>query len=255
MSRSKRASERRAGRASAAGTVLLMVLGTVLAGGLVGCAHRPRAAVAATISAADVARLRRPPQAGMAALYRLRVPSSGGLRLTVTTAGDEVRVAIAEPFGSTLSLSAWRDGAVTAFDLQRGCRLAASDAAAALGVPALPIARVARLLAGRLPAVPADDVEAIGDGEVVVRGGDGDCRVTLAAEPWRVTAVAAGDGSERSPRWRLELSDHSGSVPGAVGVTTADGRWAELQLARLEWGTAALPELPAGLPPCAEVER
>ena len=53
-------------------------------------------------------------------------------------------------------------------------------------------------------------------------------------------ALKAGDRG-----WRIELEDHTSSVPGRIRVTNPDGRWVKLELARLEWpDDAPLPEVP-----------
>jgi hypothetical protein len=60
---------------------------------------------------------------------------------------------------------------------------------------------------------------------------------------------------DRGGGWRVELRDHSSSVPGWLRVRGANGRWAELELVRLEWHQdAGLPPVPE-LPPCAEGRR
>jgi hypothetical protein len=193
--------------------------------------------------------LKRPLVADPAILYRLRVPASGGLRLALVKVGDEGRVTISEPFGSAVSVTAWRAGrAAEVFDLREGCRFRSSDLAGVIGVSSLPIPQAVRLLTGRLPATEDDRVSIGEDGRLEVSGRGFSAAVSVVPDPWRVTAVEgiAADGGE----WRVELRDHAQSVPGFLRVESPDGRWAELELIRLQWNTlAALPALP-DLPKC-----
>jgi len=200
--------------------------------------------------------LRRPLSGNLAALYRLRVPSSGGLRLSVLTVSDLGRITISEPFGSAMSLTSWSaDAPPEVFDLRERCRFTTNDLSGVLGVGNLPLPQAVRLLGGRLPAVNGDRVQIEEDGRLRVVGPSWTGLVTVAPDPWRVTAVE-DVSADRQGGWQLRLKDHSSSVPGWLRVKGTDGRWAELELVRLEWNTAAeLPPAPA-LPVCGtEVER
>jgi len=201
---------------------------------------------------AAIARLQRPLPGELSALYRLRVPASGGLRLAILATAEGGRISVNEPFGSALSLAAWgRDGASRLYDLRQGCRAATADLESVLQVGHLPLPQAVRLLAGRLPSGPGDAVEIAGPWQLRVGGAGWACRVTLSAEPWRVTRVeeqASGTGGG----WWAALEDHSGSVPGKIHLEHPKGRWAELELVRLQWDTVGeLPRLPE-LPPCSE---
>lgn len=196
--------------------------------------------------------LTRPVPGNLAALYRLRVPSSGGLRLSVLTLGQEGRATISEPFGAAVSLTAWSEGGrQVVFDLRKQCRFVASSVSGVLEVGALPLPRAVLLLAGRLPALQGDRVEIVGDGGLRVVGDGWQGLVFVAEDPWRVTSVEDRTTGE-DKGWRIQLRDHTSSLPGWMKVTGADGRWAELELIRLQWGTIdTLPPMPE-LPWCPE---
>ncbi len=197
--------------------------------------------------------LGRPLPGDLAALYRLRVPASGGLRLSVLATPEAGRLSVSEPFGSAVSLAAWGGGAAPRlYDLKRGCRLEVRDVSAVLGVAGLPLPEAARLLGGRLPAMDGDAVSVLGPGQVMVQGSGWGAVVQLRSDPWRVVAVS--DAAEPS-RWRLELARHTLSVPGFVRADSANGDWAELELVRLEWNPIS--QLPAepDLPSCPPAER
>lgn len=186
----------------------------------------------------------------LAALYHLRVPSSGALRLAVLAVGGDGRMTISEPFGGALSVTAWAAGRPTrVYDLRDGCWRGAEDAVAGLGVTAMPLPQAVRLLGGRLPAVVGDHLVERADGRLEITGDQWRALVTVAPEPWRVTAVA-----ELTPTgeagWHVLLRGHSGSVPGTVRIEGAHRGWAELELVRLEWYDGnVLPDEPR-LPPC-----
>lgn len=198
-----------------------------------------------------IQKLSRPLSGDLAALYRLRVRSSGGLRLAVLTSGEDGRLTVSEPFGSAVSLTAWSgSSSTTFFDLRHGCRLESADLGRVLGIAAMPFPQAIRLLAGRLPTVEGDRLSISDDGRIVVEGVGWGALVTVMADPWRVLAVeemgVEGDG------WSLVLDDHHLAMPGFVRVKNADGRWAELELARMEWKESAeLPPLP-DLPLCGQ---
>lgn len=193
--------------------------------------------------------LTRPLPGDPAALYRMRVSSSGGLRIAMLTSGDAGRMTVSEPFGSAVSLTAWTGSGPPAFyDLREGCWLEASDLERVLGVAAMPLPQAVRLLGGRLPATADDRLSGRDDGRIGIEGSGWSALVTLGAAPWRVLEVE--EGGSRKGRWRIVLGDHSLSVPGSLRVEDADGRWAELELVRLEWNDGVdLPALP-DLPPC-----
>jgi len=184
---------------------------------------------------------------GMAALYRLRVPRSTGLRLTVNVLGEEGRMGVSESFTGLLSLTAWSsDGPPEVWDLRQECRVGRADLTGVLGVSAMPLAQAVRLLAGRLPAGQSDSVAVSTDGRLRIAGEGWECTVEVAPDPWRVVRVedARGPGE-----WRVDLSDHVGSTPRAVRVERREGPWARLELVRMEWNRsqqlAPLPNLPA----------
>jgi len=174
--------------------------------------------------------LSRPLTADLGALYRLRVGRTGGLRLAVLTAGDAGRLTVSDPFGSAVSLAAWSPTeSAMLYDLRAGCRLEVKDVSAVLGLGRLPLPQAARLLAGRLPALPDDTVTPVpGANQVMVSGVGWSCRVGLAEDPWRVVSVAGGS-------WAIELDRHTGALPGRLELHHVDGRSAELVLVRIEW--------------------
>lgn len=196
-----------------------------------------------------IEKLNRPLSGDPAALYRLRVSSSSGLRMAVLTSGDHGRLTISEPFGSAVSLTSWTASqAPTFFDLRKGCRLESADLERALGVAAMPLPQAVRLLVGRLPATSEDRVTPREDGQILVEGPDWAALVIVAADPYRVVSVQ--EKVKRGRGWSFELKDHSLSVPGFVRVRNPDGRWAELDLVRLEWSEQGeLPPRP-DLPLC-----
>jgi hypothetical protein len=198
---------------------------------------------------AAIERLSRPLSGDPAALYRMRVPSSGGLRVAVLTSGEAGRLTVSEPFGSAVSLTAWTGSQPpTFFDLREGCRLETSDLERVLGVAAMPLPEAVRLLVGRLPAGPDDWITPREDGRILIEGRRWAALASVAAEPFRVVSVE--EVGSRDKGWNIELGDHSLSVPGLVRVENPDGRWAELDLVRLEWSERGeLPPLPE-LPPC-----
>jgi len=236
---------RAAGRAAAA------LVAASLAG--LGCRSAPPAAPSLAPSQLEEARaaLVRPLPGDMAALYTLRVPKAGSLRLSVLSLGGAVRMSASEPFGSTLAIAASTpDGRRWLLDLREGCRLDGVEASSGLGLPGLPLDRAARLLAGRLPTAAGDAVEPGGNGDLVVSGDGWRARVGVAPDPWRVVTVADARPAAGGPSWRVSVSDHTLSLPREIRVDRADGDWAELELVGLEWNTVdALPALP-DLPPC-----
>lgn len=200
---------------------------------------------------AAIERLDRPLAGDMAALYDLRVARSGGMRLSVVTAGRSGRLTISEPFGSAVSLTAWEaDSATVFFDMEQGCRREVRDLEDILGVGALPLEPAARLLGGRLPTTGGGVVRPDGDGAVEIVEDEFVATVVLDSDPWRVVEVWV-NRDDRGNGWHLELGSHTSSVPGTIRIENPDGRWAELELKRLEWPAAAtLPDLPSNFPPC-----
>ena len=200
-----------------------------------------------------VAQLARPLPDGLAALYRLRVPRSSGLRLSVNVRGEEGRMSVTEPFSGLLSLTAWSaEGSPRVWDMRKECRVGRADLADVFGLSAMPLAEAVRLLGGRLPASPSDSVSATPDGLLAVAGEGWSCAVQVAPAPWRVVGVEdTGDGGA----WRVELADHGGSIPHTVRVERRNGPWARLELIRLEWHAdqqlAPLPDLP----PCGSARK
>ena len=230
----------------------LAVAGCMVAGA--GCrttADWPVVDAASLAEAREI--LDRPLSGDLAALYHLRVPSTGALRLAVINRGGDGRMTISEPFGGAVSVTSWTAGQPSRhFDLRRGCWQAAGDAIAGLGVTAMPLPQAVRLLGGRLPAVRSDRIVESADRRLDVIGSDWRALVTVAPDPWRVTSVdEVTPGGE--PGWRVRLNDHTGSVPGTIRIESPDRAWAELELLRLEWdGGNGLPEEP-DLPPCGAV--
>jgi hypothetical protein len=223
----------------------------VVAMGGVGCTAGRGPAWSPDMFATAVEQLRRPLPGDLAALYHLRVPTSGGLRLAIVTLKGAGRATVSEPFGSAVSITAWEsDGKTVVYDLREGCRFAAADTAAVLlGVDVLPLPQAVLLLGGRLPTQPGDTVVDRGGGRLAVIGKGWSCVVRLAAEPWRVLRVEGGAAGTDSA-WVIDLDDHTSSLPGSLRVKVGDGRWAELRLKRLAWSTTdSLPGLP-DLPPC-----
>lgn len=198
--------------------------------------------------------LSRPLTADPAALYRLRIPASGGLRLAVMMSGEDGRLTVSEPFGSAVSLLAWEDlQPPTFYDLKEGCRVEAANLEQALGVAAMPLPQAVRLMVGRLPAIAGDEVSENPDGRLLVSGRGWTALVSVAPDPWRVVAVE--DGNPDVAGWKISLDDHNGSLPGQIRVKKTGGRWAELDLVRLEWSPSAqLPALP-DLPLCVFKDR
>lgn len=218
--------------------------------GSLGCGTMTQPVDRAALESAQ-SELMRPVSGDPAALYRLRLSSSGGLRLALLTSGREGRLTVSEPFGSAVSITSWNGSAPPDFfDLRAGCRLEAAGLSQALGIGALPLPQAVKLLSGRLPVEEGDAVSVGEDGRLLVTGRGWSAYVELIADPWRVASLE--DAGSKIPTWRLVLSDHSSSVPGIARIEKADGRWAELELVRLEWNDgASMPLLPA-LPLCVE---
>jgi hypothetical protein len=229
-------------------TVLRVIVPFVMMLGLAGCQTAVPETTLVNPEAAIEA-LNRPLGGDPAALYRLRTSRSSGLRVSLLTKGDEGRLTVSEPLGGAVSLTSWSGSQPpTFFDLREGCRLETSDLERALGVAAMPLPQAVRLLGGRLPAASDDWVTPHEDGRILVEGRRWTALVRVAVDPYRVVSVEEVGAREKG--WRFELGDHSLSVPGFIRVENPGGRWAELELVRLEWNVAGdLPPRP-DLPPC-----
>ena len=195
--------------------------------------------------------LQRPLSGDPVALYRLRAKKTGGLRMSMLTSGEEGRLTISRPFGGAVSITAWRGTEPPSLlDLREGCRLQTSDLEQALGVAAMPLPQAVRLLSGRLPALPDDWISLHEDGQILIEGLGWAALVRVAANPIRVVSVEEVGGPGQG--WRVELGEHTLSIPGYVRVENPNGRWVELRLVRLEWNEVEeLPSLP-DLPPCTD---
>lgn len=190
----------------------------------------------------EVASLRRPLPGPFVALYRLRVPSTGGLRLSVISDGGRGRMTVSESLGGAVVVAGWDQDGSEIFDLREGCRLEGAQAVAALGLGNLPLSRAVLLLAGRMPALEGDQVTPVGQNDVMeITGAEWWSVAELAREPSRVMALRGED-------WEVDLDDHTSSVPGKIRIDTPSGDWAELELVRLQWefsgDLAPLPDLP-----------
>ena len=213
----------------------------------VGCrsAHSPSISVEDRPDA--VRTLNQPLPGDPAALYRLRIPSTSGLRLSIVTSGEEGRMTIAESFGSALSLTAWSGlKRPTFFDLREGCKIESADLSRVLGVAAMPMPQAIRLLGGSLPALESDRIAWRDDGRLEIAGNEWAATVVLSPDPWRVQSVA--ESTPTGKGWRLELSNHDGSVPQLIGIKKPGQRWVELELVRMEWregrSLSSLPDIP-----------
>ena len=168
--------------------------------------------------------------------------------MSMLTSGEEGRLTISRPFGGAVSVTAWTGTEPPSFfDLREGCRLQTSDLERALGVAAMPLPQAVRLLSGRLPALPDDWISLHEDGQILIEGLRWAALVRVAANPIRVVFVEEVGGPDEG--WRIELAEHTLSIPGYVRVENPNGRWAELRLVRLEWNEGhelpPLPDLPA----------
>ena len=189
-----------------------------------------------------------------AALYKLRVPTAGGLRMALLTSGPDGRLTISESMGSALSVTAWSgSGGGYFYDMREGCRLESADLSRVLGIGAMPLPQVVLLLGGRLPATTADSIVPVSELKLLIEGDQWAAEVALASEPWRVMTVR--EVAKGSRGWSIVLGNHTGSVPGTLRLETSQRRWAELELIRLEWhDDDRLPPLPV-VPWCVVDER
>ncbi len=226
-----------------AGIVLVMVTAAILA--CAACQTAGTAQPEPVSFEVEAALLQRPLPGPFVALYRLRVPSTGGLRLSVIADRGQGRMTVSENLGGAVVVAGWDDqGGSVVFDLRKGCRLEGEHAVEALGLGSLPLSRVILLLGGRIPALEGDQVTALGSKNLFEIAGAGWWSVAeLAREPSRVVALRGED-------WEVELHKHTSSVPGDLRIDTPSGDWAELELVRLQWEfSGELPPLPE-LPVC-----
>jgi hypothetical protein len=191
-----------------------------------------------------VEHLSRPLPGPMAALYRMRVPATGGLRLSVVARDGAGRITVSEPFGAAVVVAGWSArGQTRVFDLREGCRLSYRQAGEAVGLGALPLERAVRLLGGRLPLLPGDEIALGDDATVRAAGGDWSGELTLDRDPWRVVEV-------RSAGFTVELTDHTSSLPGRLRILGRDEEPVTMVLSSLKWeAPPQLSPLP-DLPPC-----
>lgn len=187
--------------------------------------------------------LRRPLPGPFVALYRLRVPSTGGLRLSVIADGGGGRMTISENLGGAVVVAGWDElGRSEIFDLREGCRLEGDRAVGALGLGNLPLDRAILLMGGRLPALEGDLVRQLGGDQVLeIVSEDWWSAAEMAFEPSRISSLRGED-------WSVSLDDHTSSVPGKIRIEMPAGEWAELELVRLQWEFSGdlkpLPDLP-----------
>ncbi len=221
------------------------VVVVVVALGLCGaCATLDRPALDLPSFDTVVKALRRPLPGPFVALYRLRVPSTGGLRLSVIAESDRGRMTVSENLGGALVVAGWDNRGSEVFDLRKGCRLEGESALGALGIGSLPLDRVILLLGGRAPAIEGDRVRSwTMDGWMEINGEEWRAVAQFKADPVRIVSLRGED-------WAVELGDHTSSVPGTLRVESGSGDWAELELIRLQWEYSGdLPPLP-DLPVC-----
>ena len=224
----------------------VLVIASLL-GVIFGCAtvetRKPSAPAATSAEIAEaVAVLRRPLPGPLVALYRLRVPSTGGLRLSVIADGNRGRMTVSENLGGALAILAWDGEGSRIFDLKEGCRPSDRDRPTIPGMEGLPMDRAVLLMGGRLPVIPGDVVRPDdGNSTVEIDGSGWSASVRLAFDPVRILSV-------RGAGWSMELGDHTSSLPGMLRFETSSDQWAELELVRLQWKFegkwAPLPDLP-----------
>ena len=211
----------------------------------VGCATTTAPPMPAVDTRAGIVALEGPAPADLAALYRIQVPGRGRLRMAVLTSGDAGRLTVTEPFGSAVSITAWDGDRVRLYDFERDCAAWIAGDELLPAVRALSPERAVRLLAGRLPAAPADVVAIDTGGRVAIRGAGAGLDAALAPDPWRVASASADDGS-----WSIEVRHHTGALPAVFDVRDERGRRVGVELLQFEWSEAReLPDLP-DLPPC-----
>ncbi len=210
-----------------------LVIASVL-GVVIGCATvetgKPSVPAATSAEIAEaVSVLRRPLPGPLVALYRLRVPSTGGLRLSIIAEGNRGRMTVSENLGGALAILAWDGEGSRIFDLKEGCRPSERNRPTIPGMAGLPMDRAVLLMGGRLPVNPGDVVRPVdGKSTVEIDGPGWNASVGLAFDPVRILSVR-GEG------WSVELGDHTSSLPGTLRFETGSDQWAELELVRLQW--------------------
>lgn len=190
-----------------------------------------------------VERLSRPMPGTIGALYRLRIPETGGLRLSVHGDVEAGRMTVSKSMGGAVAAMEWHGESLRILDLEEGCRLDTETAADTVGLGLMPPRQVIRLLGGRLPE-NGDGPRISAGGNIVGEG----WRATLARQPWRVAHVTGGGG------WTLDMSRHTSSLPGFARLEREDGQWLELELVHLEWNPSGDLEPLPDLPPCGPRE-
>jgi len=160
------------------------------------------------------------------------------------------QISISEPFGALVSVSVWSDyGTVTVYDMKAGCRIDGARLDRVFGVASLPMAQALRLLGGRFPSTE-DDIISLEEAQMVTVAGDRwKARVWLEGEPWRIVRVEDAD-YPAGPRWSIELSDHTSTVPGRIRFDHDETGWAELELISLQWDQLDTLPAPPQLPLC-----
>jgi len=190
--------------------------------------------------------LTRPLPGPFVALYRLRVPSTGGLRLSVIADGGQGRITVSENLGGALVLAGWDHEGSAIFDLRKGCRLEGKGALEALGLGSLPLDRAVLVLGGRAPAIEGDRVGSPGTrGMIEISADDWWAIAEIETDPVRILSLRGQD-------WAVDLGNHTSSLPGRFRFESAGGDWAELELIRLQWEYSGdLPQLP-DFPRCGD---
>ncbi|MCP4896022.1 MAG: hypothetical protein GY906_03525 [bacterium] len=232
--------------------VLFLLFGVMFLG-LLGCrATSTLPTVSPEEAATSVAILSAPLPGDFSAIYGLRVPKAGGLRLSILARPESGRLTISRSFGSALSIVGWEPNQhPMLIDYREGCSVQGASISDLLGVGALPLPQVVRLLGGRLPATPMDRVTVAPNGKLMVEGDDWTCLVSVAPSPWRVLRVESVGETDDSG-WRVELNDHDAAMPQHLRFQGSSDRWAEIELRRQQWDAIEkLPDMPE-LEPCGQ---
>ena len=220
---------------------------------VVGCAGVSRNDdVVERVDAEVVAQLSRDLPGSIAALYHLRIPSTGGLRLTLLGLDRRGQMSISEPFGALVSVSTWSDfDSVTVYDMKAGCRVDGASLDRVFGVVSLPMSQALRLLGGRLPSIKGDHIVIDEGNSVTIAGDRWKARVWLESRPWRVVRVDDATDPD-GPRWMVELSGHTSTLPGKIRFEHDQTGWAELELVSLQWDQLETLPAPPQLSPCKQ---
>jgi hypothetical protein len=202
------------------------------------------------ICSAVVDQLSRDLPGPIAALYRLRIPSTGGLRLSLLGLDHRGQLSVSEPFGALVSVSTWSDyESATVYDMKAGCRIDGASLDRVFGVASLPMSQALRLLSGRLPSIKGDRIAFGENNTLAVTGDHWKARIWLEEGPWRVVRVEDALNPAEA-LWSVDLSDHTSTVPGKIRFEHVQTGWAELELVSLQWNQLeALPAAPQ-LPLC-----